>query len=43
MKCSKCGKGINRLNHFYVPSKTCKEGFRYCITCAREEGVITLI
>ncbi len=43
MKCSKCGKEINMLNHFYIPVKNRKEGIRYCIKCAREENIITLV
>jgi len=43
MKCSKCGKEINTMNHFYVPAKSRKEGVRYCISCAREEQIITLV
>ena len=43
MKCAKCGKEINLLNHYYIPMKNRKEGLRYCITCAREEHIITLV
>lgn len=43
MKCARCGKDINVLNHFYIPVKNRKEGVRYCIKCAREENVITLV
>jgi len=43
MKCSKCGKEINTLNHYYIPVKNRKEGLRYCINCAREEHIITLV
>jgi DNA-directed RNA polymerase subunit RPC12/RpoP len=43
MKCSKCGKEINKMNHHYVPAKNKKEGQRYCIKCAREEEIITLV
>jgi uncharacterized protein with PIN domain len=43
MKCSKCGKEINSLNHYYVPMKNRKEGLRYCINCAKEEHIVTLV
>ncbi len=43
MKCQKCGVEINKLNHYYVPLKNGKEGVRYCIKCAKEENVITLV
>ena len=43
MKCSRCGCEINSLNHFYIPVKNRKEGIRYCINCAREEKVVTLV
>ena len=43
MKCTRCGKDINVLNHFYIPVKNRKEGVRYCIKCAREENIVTLI
>lgn len=43
MKCSRCGAIINDLNHFYVPVKGKKEGMRYCIQCARQEQIITLV
>ncbi|HOK01890.1 MAG TPA: hypothetical protein PKX79_00745 [Spirochaetota bacterium] len=43
MKCARCGKDINKLNHFYIPIKGRKEGIRYCIECAREEKIVTLV
>jgi hypothetical protein len=43
MKCSRCGKEINSLNHYYIPIKNRREGLRYCIACAREEQIVTLI
>lgn len=43
MCCSKCGTKINNLNHHVVPQKNRKEGLRYCIRCAREEHIITLV
>jgi hypothetical protein len=43
MKCTRCGKDITALNHFYIPVKNRKEGVRYCIKCAREENIVTLI
>lgn len=43
MKCVKCGKEINMNNHFYVPLKNRKEGLRYCISCAREDKIVTLV
>lgn len=43
MKCAKCGRDINQANHFYVPVKNRKEGLRYCISCAREDKIITLV
>lgn len=43
MKCSKCGTSLNKLNHYFVPSPNGKDGRRYCITCAREERIITLV
>ena len=43
MKCAKCGRDINSTNHFYVPVKNRKEGLRYCISCAREEKIVTLV
>ncbi|MFW5808408.1 MAG: hypothetical protein ACOC2H_03145 [Spirochaetota bacterium] len=42
MKCSRCGKKINRLNHFFIPQKN-RTGYRLCIHCAREEKIITLV
>jgi hypothetical protein len=43
MKCSRCGKEVNSLNHYYVPQKNRSEGLRYCIACARAEHIVTLI
>lgn len=43
MKCARCGKEINKLNHYYIPVPNSKEGRRLCISCAKEENVITLI
>lgn len=43
MKCSRCGREINNLNHYYIPRKNRKEGLRYCIACAREEHIVTLV
>jgi hypothetical protein len=43
MICSKCGKPIDNLSHFYVPLRNRKGGLRYCIQCAREENIITLV
>ena len=43
MKCSKCGAEINSMNHFYVPGRNKQEGMRYCIRCAREEKIVTLV
>lgn len=43
MKCVKCGKEISMNNHFYVPVKNRKEGLRYCISCAREDKIVTLV
>jgi len=43
MNCVRCGKKLNKMNHFYIPVKNRKEGLRYCITCAREENIITLV
>ncbi len=43
MRCHKCGDEVNRLNHFYVPSIDKQKGKRYCIKCAREENIITLV
>jgi ribosomal protein S26 len=43
MKCSKCGKEVTPLNHFYVPLTGKGRGLRYCIACAREEKIITLV
>lgn len=43
MKCSKCGKEVTPLSHFYVPGSHGKHGTRYCIACAREEKIITLV
>ena len=43
MKCSRCGKEINELNHHFIPQKNRREGLRYCIACAREERIVTLI
>jgi hypothetical protein len=42
MFCKKCGIKLNNLNCFYVPIKG-KQGLRYCIKCAREENIITLV
>ena len=43
MRCLKCGKELNSMNHHYIPVKNRKEGLRYCILCAKEEKVITLV
>lgn len=43
MKCSRCGREINSLNHFYIPRRNRAEGLRYCIQCARDEHIVTLI
>lgn len=43
MKCCKCGRDVNELNHFYVPEHSKIEGKRYCIKCARAENIITLV
>jgi len=43
MKCSKCGAEINKYNHFFVPSKEKNGGKRYCIKCAREDKIVTLV
>jgi len=43
MKCSKCGADITKLNHFFVPFKNDKGGNRYCIRCARELKIVTLV
>ncbi len=43
MKCTKCAQNINDLDHFYVPLKGRGDGLRYCIKCAREEKIITLV
>ncbi len=43
MNCTKCGKKLDRLNHFYIPVRNRKEGLRYCIACAREEDIVTLV
>ncbi|MCP4130625.1 MAG: hypothetical protein GY754_06550 [bacterium] len=47
MKCSKCGETVNNLNHYYIPSKNIGnnngKGLRYCIKCAKEENIITLV
>lgn len=43
MKCNKCGAMVNELNHFFIPSKDNKDGKRYCIRCAREEHIVTLV
>ena len=43
MKCSRCGTEIDKLNHHYIPQKDKKEGIRYCIKCAKEELIVTLI
>ncbi len=43
MKCYKCGSELHLMNHYYVPSKNGKEGRRYCIVCAKEEHIITLV
>lgn len=43
MKCERCGKELSELNHFYVPGRTRSEGKRYCIACAREQGIVTLV
>ena len=43
MKCCKCSSDVNKLNHYFVPSKVKKEGKRYCIKCARKEKIVTLV
>ncbi len=43
MKCYKCGVDVHDLNHYYVPMKNEKEGRRYCIRCAQEERIVTLV
>jgi len=43
MKCSRCGKEINSLNHYFIPRPGSKDGLRYCINCAKEERIVTLI
>ncbi len=43
MKCCKCGRSLTRLNHYFVPSRGGKDGKRFCIACAREERIITLV
>ncbi len=43
MKCAKCGRDVNSVNHFYVPVRNRKEGLRYCISCAREDKIVTLV
>ncbi len=43
MKCLRCGKDLHALNHHYVPVKNRKEGLRYCLNCAKEEKIITLV
>lgn len=43
MKCCKCGRDVLNTNHFYVPTRKGTEGRRYCIACAREENIITLV
>jgi len=42
-KCSRCGKEVSSLNHYYIPRKGGLEGLRYCISCAKEEHVVTLV
>ncbi|HOE20193.1 MAG TPA: hypothetical protein PLH80_07230 [Spirochaetota bacterium] len=43
MTCDKCGAEINRLNHYYIPGDKNTKGKRYCIRCAKEEKIVTLI
>ena len=43
MKCVKCGKKLNRLNHHYVPETGKNRGKRYCIECAKNENIVTLV
>ena len=43
MKCCKCGVQVNKLNHYFVPAKNENECRRYCISCAKEEQIITLV
>ena len=43
MKCSRCGKEVSSLNHYFIPGKGGKAGLRYCISCAKEEKIVTLI
>ncbi|HNR89332.1 MAG TPA: hypothetical protein PKM65_13400 [Spirochaetota bacterium] len=43
MKCSRCGTEIHKLNHYYIPSGESSQGLRYCIKCAKEEKIVTLI
>lgn len=43
MKCSKCKSEIGKLNHYFVPAKDNRKAKRYCIKCAREENIVTLV
>ncbi|HRZ28208.1 MAG TPA: hypothetical protein P5295_15485 [Spirochaetota bacterium] len=43
MKCSRCGKEITPMSHFYIPGGRNGQGVRYCIACAREEKIVTLV
>ena len=43
MKCSRCNAEINSLNHYVVPVKEKQKGLRYCIKCAKEENIVTLV
>jgi hypothetical protein len=43
MKCIKCGINVNSMDHFFVPRGKLKMGIRYCIKCAREECIVTLV
>ncbi|HOO72597.1 MAG TPA: hypothetical protein PK926_12615 [Spirochaetota bacterium] len=43
MKCNKCGRELTPFNHFYVPQDRKVAGLRYCIACAREEKIVTLV
>ena len=43
MKCVKCGKDLEQQHYFFVPAEPGKAGGRFCIKCAREEKIVTLV
>ena len=43
MKCKKCGKELNNLNHYFIPQQKREKSYRLCIECAKKDNIITLV